>query len=84
MPSGLLARLPETIFPPGLAGLPALDPCGVPLFGDRTPGGFNFSFFDTVPPSLPDPAPPSTSLPEPAQPAPGPFRARFFLPEDEA
>jgi hypothetical protein len=77
--SGLLARLPEKLLLPKGAGLPALEPCGVTLC-EATDGGLSFSFL-TFPLSLispPDPAPPSTSLADPALPA-NTFRTRFLL-----
>lgn len=72
-PSGLLARLPGSRG----KGLAARDPCGVPP-RETEVGGLSFSFL-ILPPSVisaPDPAPVSTSLPDPAP--PGMFRTRFL------
>lgn len=60
----------------GGAGLPALDPKGVPVAGERCPGGFNFNFFDPESiTSLLEGTLFSISLPGGE---PGPLRARFF------
>lgn len=77
--SGLLARLPEKPLLLKGTGLPALDPCGVPLCGVIEEGlSFNFLIFPLSPTSPPDPAPPSRSLAEPAPPS-CIWRTRFLL-----
>jgi hypothetical protein len=76
VPSGLAARLPGKWVP--ATGLAARDPWGVPL-REVADGGFSLSFL-VLPLSLsspPDPAPISTSLPDPEPPS-GRFRMRFL------